>query len=68
MKVWELIAELSKYPAGYDIEVEMVEEDYTVNTIKEKGSPQISAVSADLESIESYSAGEKITLTGSFQY
>ena len=39
MKVWELIAELSKYPAGYDIEVEMVEEDYTVNTIKEKGSP-----------------------------
>lgn len=68
MKVWELIAELNKYPAGYEVEVEVVEEDYTVDTIKEKGSPQISAVSADIESIESYETGKKLTLSGSFQH
>lgn len=66
MKVFELITELLKYPAGYDIEIEVIEQDYTVDKIKSKEGPKFSSYCATLETICSHTTDQTVTLGGSF--
>lgn len=59
MKVFELINELLKYPAGYEVKVEIVNTEYLKD-----GSTLVTGYSSDIDDFISDTTSEELSLLG----